>query len=184
MKKLYIILACLGLSACFFAVPEEDYTSDYYTQTTTYVSPSTSHVYISEKNTYVQPDVVYIKDTPPHHHSKHPHYYYPEHHDKHPAKHPDYKPHKKVPSFSKNEKPVKLKEDKREHLVPEKHHKDEAKPDDKKFKHFSKKQKKLETKVKHNSKPSHEEIKHHNDTQNGKKHYKEICQQLTGNISA
>ncbi|MBQ8481581.1 MAG: hypothetical protein IJ532_03520 [Alphaproteobacteria bacterium] len=124
MNKLFITLSCLALSACYYAVPADTYYAEeytepnYYTQTTTYMAPSASHIYISEQRTYVQPDIVYINDMPPHHyrHSAHPRYYYPEHNH---GKHPDYKIHRKVPSFSKNEKPIKIIEDKPKHSQPE-----------------------------------------------------------------
>lgn len=82
MKKSFIALACVCLSACYYTVPASDYYFDngysepeYYSQTT-YVDPSTSVVYVNDRH----PDVVYINDAPHHHVSPAPHnYYYPKH---------------------------------------------------------------------------------------------------------
>ena len=93
MKKYWTILVCLGLSACYYTVPESEYyvdetyvQPDYYSQTTTYVTPASSYTYVSEQKTYIQPKVIYVDDKPNHHatHSPRHEYYYPknQHHDK------------------------------------------------------------------------------------------------------
>lgn len=101
MKKCFIALACICLSACYYTVPASDYYFDdgyvepnYYSQTT-YVTPSTSYVYIQDR----KPDVIYVKDSHHHHKPEPHHYYYPKHGSHHDL-------HKTAP---KNHKPERLK---------------------------------------------------------------------------
>jgi hypothetical protein len=134
MKKTFIALACMSLSACYYTVPASDYYYDdgyyepgYYSQTT-YVAPSTSYVYVNDS----RPDIVYVNDAPHHHVSHAPHsYYYPKHHpDKKPPH--DNKAHKaqppkkdhapssiipksRRPSPGRNEKVVELPKDSHSH---------------------------------------------------------------------
>lgn len=118
MKKCFIALACICLSACYYTVPASDYYFDdgyvepnYYSQTT-YVTPSTSYVYVNDR----RPDVVYINDSHHHHHKPEPHrYYYPNHgshHSQHAAQPKNHKPEnlraRELPKMGRGEKVVKV----------------------------------------------------------------------------
>lgn len=132
MKKCFIALACICLSACYYTVPTSDYYFDdgyvepnYYSQTT-YVTPSTSYVYVNDR----RPDVVYINDSHHHHHHKpEPHrYYYPNHgshHDSHKAAPKNHKPENlkihERPKMGKGERVVRIPNDGPKH---EAHHHD------------------------------------------------------------
>ena len=110
MKKYLLALGCLGLTACYYAVPAQDmyveevysepayqtYYSGYSAQQTIYTTPAaaSSVVYVERS-----PEIVYVNDpliSPPvHYHHSHPRShggYYPHHEPHHPK--PSSQPHK------------------------------------------------------------------------------------------